>query len=266
MRKIFSPKGTFFFFENTKNKIRNSESPYHYHNYYELYFLVEGTCRYFINNTTYDLTARDVVIIPKGIIHKTVYKESSYFRKLIYCSSHYIPYSFMEKLPSLPLIYRNPDAVVLIEKYFGDIEAEYTSEAPFKDEAITAYFHMLLLTLFRYLPGAVNVPSADARVSEILEYLKNNFRTNCTLEQTAQELSVSPEHLSRTFKAETGLNFSEYRTMLRLREADRLLKEKPELSIIEISYASGFNDSNYFSQKFREYYGVSPSKFRQLQK
>lgn len=266
MRKIFSPKGTFFFFDNTKHKTRNSESPYHYHNYYEFYFLVEGACRYFINNTTYDLKAGDVVIIPKGSIHKTVYKESAYFRKLIYCSSHYIPYSFMEKLPTLPHIYRNPDAVGLIEKYFGDIEEEYTSDTPFKNEAISAYFQMLLLTLFRHLPGAVDVPNADARVSEILEYLKNNFTASCTLEQMAQEFSVSPEHLSRTFKSETGLNFSEYRTLLRLREAERLLKEKPDLSIIEISYESGFNDSNYFSQKFREFYGVSPSVFRKLQK
>ena len=266
MRKVFSPKGTFFFFENTKHQSQNSESPYHYHNYYEFYFLVEGTCRYFINNTTYDLKAGDVVIIPKGIIHKTVYKESAYFRKLIYCSSHYIPYSFMEKLQTLPHIYRNPDAVSLIEKHFCDIEEEYSSEAPFKDEAITAYFRILLLTLFRHLPGAVNVPSADAHISDILEYLKNNFTVSCTLEQTAQEFSVSPEHLSRTFKSETGLNFSEYRTMLRLREAERLLKENPGLSIIEISFAAGFNDSNYFSQKFREFYGVSPSKFRKLQK
>ena len=266
MHKFFSPQGTFFFFENTKRQIQNSESPYHYHNHYEFYFLVEGSCRYFINNTTYDLKYGDVVIIPKGIIHKTVYKETTYFRKLIYCSFHYIPYSFMEKLPTLPHIYRNPEAFTLIEKHFCDIEEEYTSEAPFKSEAISAHFQMLLLTLFRHLPGTVNVPSADARVSEILEYLKNNFRTDCTLEQTAQEFSVSPEHLSRTFKSETGLNFSEYRTMLRLREAERLLKEKPNLSIIDISYASGFNDSNYFSQKFREFYGVSPSKFRNLQK
>ena len=172
----------------------------------------------------------------------------------------------MEKLPTLPHIYRNPEAFTLIEKHFCDIEEEYTSEAPFKSEAISVHFQMLLLTLFRHLPGTVNVPSADARISEILEYLKNNFRTDCTLEQTAQEFSVSPEHLSRTFKSETGLNFSEYRTMLRLREAERLLKEKPNLSIIDISYASGFNDSNYFSQKFREFYGVSPSKFRNLQK
>ena len=74
--------------------------------------------------------------------------------------------------------------------------------------------------------------------------------------------SVSSEHLSRTFKRETGFGFSEYLTLVRLQKAEYMLRNEPGRSVCEIAYACGFNDSNYFSDKFRRSYGHSPSKFK----
>ena len=58
------------------------------------------------------------------------------------------------------------------------------------------------------------------------------------------------------------MGFSEYLTLVRLKNAEELLKSDMSLSVTEIAYASGFNDSNYFSEKFKSYYGVSPKKYR----
>jgi len=63
------------------------------------------------------------------------------------------------------------------------------------------------------------------------------------------------------FKKETGLNFSEYVTLVRLNYAEELLCQPGKKSITEIACACGFNESNYFSYRFKEKYSVSPLQF-----
>ena len=43
----------------------------HYHSNFEMYYLIKGKVRYFIDNTTFDLCPGDLVLIPPNIIHKT---------------------------------------------------------------------------------------------------------------------------------------------------------------------------------------------------
>lgn len=50
-------------------------------------------------------------------------------------------------------------------------------------------------------------------------------------------------------KKETGFGFSEYLNLLRLQYAETLLQQSDKLSISE---QCGFNDSNYFSVKFKK--------------
>ena len=71
----------------------------------------------------------------------------------------------------------------------------------------------------------------------------------------------SQEHLSRTFKKHTGFGFNEYLTLVRLQHAEQLLKGDEKMSISTIAYNCGFNDSNYFSDKFKKMYGTSPLKY-----
>ena len=67
---------------------------------------------------------------------------------------------------------------------------------------------------------------------------------------------------SPLFKRVTGFGFCEYLTLLRLRRAEFMLKNEPGLSISSVAYACGFNDSNYFSHKFKLAYGKSPKELK----
>ena len=60
---------------------------------------------------------------------------------------------------------------------------------------------------------------------------------------------------------ETGKNFIEYLTEIRLKNARELLQNS-QLSIKEICVQSGYGDPNYFSRIFKKYEGVTPSEFR----
>ena len=99
-------------------------------------------------------------------------------------------------------------------------------------------------------------------VEECVKHIKKNFAQKIALSEMAKQYSVSQEHLSRIFKKETGFGFNEFITLVRLQRAEAMLKNENGKTISEIAYACGFNDSNYFSDKFKKAYGTAPSDVR----
>ena len=73
-------------------------------------------------------------------------------------------------------------------------------------------------------------------------------------------MNVSQEHLSRTFKKDTGLGFNEYLNVYRLKRANAILTENPKSKVSQVAVRCGFGDSNYFSNTYKKMYGISPSK------
>ena len=128
------------------------------------------------------------------------------------------------------------------------------------------YVHLLCYTLAR--SASTESPSKTGTVTtkETVAYIKENFSSDITLSALARRCAVSPEHLSRVFKRDTGFGISEYISILRLQHAQTLLMTARTLSVVEVASRCGFNDSNYFSLKFKKMYGISPLKFRETHK
>lgn len=101
----------------------------------------------------------------------------------------------------------------------------------------------------------------DPRIAKILTLLNAGSLHFPTLQEAAETVFVSPQHLSLLFKRETGLSYSEYLTRLRLDRACRLL-DNPDLSIREIAEMSGFSDPDYFSRFFKQNMGMRPGEYR----
>ena len=92
--------------------------------------------------------------------------------------------------------------------------------------------------------------------------MNENFRRDISLDDVSREVDISPYYFSKLFKQETGKNFIEYLTEIRLRSARELLQNS-QYSIKEIFAQSGYSDPNYFSRIFKKYEGVTPSEFRE---
>lgn len=75
----------------------------------------------------------------------------------------------------------------------------------------------------------------------------------------AKLLYVSERSLQRHFKNITHKTFKEYLTEYRLEKACQFLLEGEKIS--QAAYLCGFNDPSYFSQRFKQHFGVSPSQF-----
>ena len=73
---------------------------------------------------------------------------------------------------------------------------------------------------------------------------------------------LSADYISGMIKRETGSAFKEYVTMLRISEAQRLLKDKKNLNINEVAMMVGYRKASNFSKKYKELTGLLPSQSR----
>lgn len=268
MGEKYSSLGREFYFDIDSDIIRLGKQTMrkHCHNHFEIYYITKGNCCYFIENKAYHLVPGDIILIPAGIMHGTEYQKTIYSRKLISCSDYFIPDSVKPILPSLMHLYRNPDIVPEIDRIFDMIEEEYTKIDGMSEDIFRCYVHLLFFLLARNPNKCIPLENNKHYIDDAIDYLQENFTKNITLEQIATRYFVSAEHFSRSFKRKTGFNVSEYINILRLQKAESLLKQMNAAPITDIAVDCGFNDSNYFSIKFKELYGVPPKRFQTMHK
>ena len=77
----------------------------------------------------------------------------------------------------------------------------------------------------------------------------------------AEELRVSPEHLSRVMKSVTGTNYIEILNQMRLEQAKIYLKST-NLKLEEIAERVGWGSARYFIRIFKQYEGITPTIYR----
>ena len=257
----FDPDDNFYFHHGASKRVMETGASWpHYHSLYEIYFLLEGNCTYFINNKVYNVQSGDIVIVPDGFIHHSRYDNTNHSRILINCTSRYIPASIRSYIASENYLYRNPSVTDEIKNILEKIENEYTLKDSLSEEIISCHTHSLFYLLIRNADTCLDVDSRNKVIEQAVAYIRENFASDVSLSFIAEMFSVSPEHFSRMFKKETGLGFSKYLNSLRLQHAEQLLRTTRKPNITKIAESCGFEDSNYFSKKFKEVYGISPKK------
>ena len=157
-------------------------------------------------------------------------------------------------------IYRNPETISAINELFYLIEQEYSKQDSLSRPALKAYTEGILMIMLRKSHKVEQ--ERNSIVDAAVKYIQENYTSTIRLADVAKMLSVSEEHLSRIFKKEITFGFSEYITLIRLQKAEHMLKNEPSRAVTEVAYACGFNDSNYFSYKFKKAYGITPSQLR----
>ena len=109
-----------------------------------------------------------------------------------------------------------------------------------------------------------NIPYSR-RIENTVQFLKKNYNQNISLQQIADKEHVSFAYLSRLFKQEVGVNYTQFLNQLRFEHAvyDLLNTAK---TIQQITEKNGFSSTKYFIELFRQHYGKTPKHFRIEQK
>jgi AraC-like DNA-binding protein len=251
------------YFEFTSRiRMRSSKKEKHYHSHWEIYYLVEGVCSFFIDDKSYRLTAGDVALFPPGIIHKANYETPTFSRLLIYCDSALIPPSAEPVIRRFPVYPRDEGTCGPIQAVFETIRRECTQPDAFSGDLLRSKLTELLTLIARGSQTARQPQGENSVVEQAVGYIRSRYMEPISLGDVAGHCFVSREHLSRIFKRETGLNLSEYLMIYRLQKAESLLRQTPGLRVAEVAQRCGFNDSNYFSKSFRKLYGYAPTALK----
>ena len=104
-------------------------------------------------------------------------------------------------------------------------------------------------------------PQDQHRMSQIYSYVQANFQHPISLEEIADQVSMTVPSFCRYFKQLTAQTFTQFVNEFRVHEACRLLQES-EMSISTVCHDSGFNNISHFNKQFRHITGYSPSAYR----
>lgn len=238
----------------------------HIHTNHELYYLVNGKTKYFIDDEVYVLEKGNLIFVPSNTLHNCDSEDTHYNERILLgipdniFNNTFLP--ILNELTTNKLIYIPAENIHVVENLLNKIEKENSKSKEHKDLLIRLYMLELLTLICRY-KRKVNAPSAPANkmVSKISDYIRTNYNTPVTLNQLSRIFSISESYLSRSFKKEIGIGIGEYITYIRITAAENLLINT-DLPLTEIAHRCGFNDSNYFSTVFKRFSGQSPFKYR----
>ncbi len=99
------------------------------------------------------------------------------------------------------------------------------------------------------------------RLRRVFEFMHGNIDQNVRLDDLAACAGLSSSHFSHQFNAATKASPYKYLRMLRIERGKELLKN-PDLSVLEVALAVGFENQQHFATVFRRVVGASPSSYR----
>jgi two-component system response regulator YesN len=146
-------------------------------------------------------------------------------------------------------------------------EATVSGEQQYDSIRETVFFEDLL-TVVRHLLERVynfyhdkNPLDNTSLVVNAKKMIEKNFAGDISLEQVAKHVHLSPAYLSELFKKETGMSFIDYKTIIRIEQAKKLLS-MPSMNIAEVSSKVGYSDPKYFSKLFKKITGKTIFEYK----
>lgn len=264
-----------FSIERIKHVGHGSMTNHHFHNYYEIYYLLSGKKHYFLKDRTYHLNQGDMIFIPPNELHKTIDAGAQEVeRVLINFSGDFLATQdvVLTRAVNALLFEENriirfsPQEQNFIESHLYKMLQEEKNKPTGYRLYSKALLTLLILYAYRHVEShsqeAFNhLSSVHKKVSEITQYVNEHFSEPLMLADVARQFFISPFYLCRIFKETTGFSFNEYLTNIRLKEAQRLLRET-NLKVIKVAESCGFGSISHFGRVFKEATGSSPLRFR----
>jgi AraC-like DNA-binding protein len=110
-------------------------------------------------------------------------------------------------------------------------------------------------------PAAPHLRKATRTFEAICLYVQENFQRVLTRESVARNFDLAPNHVSRLFRREGCMRFSDYVTLVRIDRAKFMLKEYGS-PLKEVAANCGYHHVAYFCRVFRRITKVTPTDYR----
>lgn len=244
---------------------------FHVHDFLELYYFLDGSVTYYIEDQVYDLCPGDLLIIPAGKMHRPVIanEHAAYERMVLWITPQYLqsidsPAGDLQK--NLQKVgehgycvpFRGDETVfvtALLKKLL------YMQKNDTDPKFCAGAVELYLWTIFRSY-GVIDTTHRNETqvIPQVIRYITEHFSEPLTLEDIAAEFFVSKSYLNRHFKAYTNSTVYAYIMALRLTHARRMLREG--IPAVEAGRECGFSDYSTFYKAFKTQTGLSPQQFK----
>lgn len=244
----------------------------HRHNYFTVVFTLKAQGKHYIDFNEYDLKEGQVFFLSPGQVHQIVEEKESQGFVIAFSNqfliSNNIPLLFIENLnlfhdfgQSPPLILKKQSHQKVIS-FLEEIFLIYPKDDAFKNEAIGALLNLILIECNR----SVNVDTESLKeknstLNEFKKLINQHYKEWHGTAEYANQLNISPDHLNRIAKSQTGKTAKEHIQSRIIVAAKRLLYFT-DFSGKEIGYELGFSEPANFSAFFKNNVGISPSIFK----
>jgi AraC-like DNA-binding protein len=247
--------------------LESCEYPEHRHGNYEWILIEKGTYRCRLNDVELTLNRGQILVVKPEDVHQDHFHRGQQHYVL-----HFHLVSGSQRLAEPPSLFRSGvsaeqqvcrgnhgrESVILRELRRESIEGG--DHAPrVQDALLEALFWRTIRDLLCLSPQMRRLPQEEALRQNIAAVMGRRLETQLTVDEIAEELSMSPRHLTSLCRRLFGESPARLFLLIKLRRAEEMLlkRDKP---IKEISRELGFANPYHFSRVFRRLMGRPPSK------
>lgn len=255
-------------------------SALHSHDWIELAYLERGTLVHTVGGITYTVNEGDYFIVEYGQPHSYFALSdgeirlvnvmfSPWFidpmlndsRSLADVYNHYLIRFSERQISRVPTLTKFEDSDYSVRFYIRDIVREVTEKKiGWEASARSLLIYVIIHTLREVCSSEPSVDSAPFS-QQIINFVNNNYMRSIKICDAFPAEHYSVSYLSKRFKQEMGVTFSEYLKHVRIDASCRLLVHT-DRSVMDIAVAVGYRDTTFFHNTFREIMRLSPSEYR----
>ena len=235
----------------------------HYHPYYELYFLEEGSRNHMLNESLYHTVPGDFMIFAPYTMHHSFTEGHGHFKRIVlYFTPEALDYpNLAEKMKNASGLYHPSSPVSrMIHSLLNQILMQQDEIGDLHEEFMRASLNHLLLVILNTVNPEPK-PETASRISQIIRYIDCHTGEEIRLKDLADRFYISEYYLSREFKKQTNRTLIEYVNRTRIVKAQRMILDTT-LNFTQIAAQTGFSSLTHFNRTFHKVTGQSPSDFR----
>ena len=247
--------------------MKDAQEKEYAHSFIELFYVVSGTCRITVRDYHSDMEQGDIILVNAMEPH-------SYKSEGILCIIKISYRTFLRFAPDGGCIFflnttqikeGEHDAIrhLIHELIWLETDRKTVRECRIYRDFYELMDILLLHNRKNYSGNASDRRhmTEDRKLQQIIAYVHGNYRETVSLSHLAKDMYASTSTLSRFFRKQTGIYFTDYVNQVRLAYAAGEMRYTGN-SITKVASDCGFSSASSFAGLFHDYYGMSPNEYR----
>ena len=233
----------------------------HFHEYYEILILTQGNIQVVIQDTTYQLSANELIVIPPNTYHYIIPDKTIYQRIVLHFIIHEEKISALEEKKYYPTL--SPEFSHILSSFTGRFIYYYEnfSQKDFDMLSTGLTTELILILCNAPTQSSRNFSQNNSFITKIIQYIDEHIQEQITLNDLSKHFYLSANYISILFKKEMHIPIITYIKEKKLTLINIRLKDGTSLKTLAKEY--GFSSYSNFFKLYKKAFGGAPSNNRE---